>query len=206
MCIKIKKIIYIHYTVYIKKQNYIKILFLFSSSLNITELPEEKEELDRGTGEEFDGETEKEKDEENTTYIPRRIRSKQDELAVILGIELTRNAEQKKLIEKIQAQNETILNRKITEDDDIDLFFKSLAKTVKKLPSKVINEVKLKTLALVSETEEKYAALQYQATNNVTAQGFFNQPNENTINFQISSSNTSTSIYNTSESSQGFIT
>jgi len=43
-----------------------------------------------------------------------------------------RSVEQKKLIEQIQAQNETILNSKTTEDDDIDLFFKSLAETVKK--------------------------------------------------------------------------
>lgn len=60
------------------------------------------------------------------------------------------------LIAAIQSQNETILNRKMNEDNDIDLFFKSLAKTVKKLPTKGINEVKMKTLALVAEAEEKY--------------------------------------------------
>lgn len=89
---------------------------------------------------------------------------------MILG---KRSLEQKKLIDQIQAQNETILNSKTTEDDDIDLFFKSLAKTVKKLPKKGINEVKLKTLTLVSEIEEKYAAFQ-QTTSNVTIQRFFN--------------------------------
>lgn len=55
---------------------------------------------------------------------------------MILG---KRSLEQKNLIDQIQAQNETILNSKTTKDDDIDLFFKSLAKTVKKLPKKGIN-------------------------------------------------------------------
>lgn len=72
------------------------------------------------------------KDDEITTN-PGRNRSKQDKLAMILA---KRSVEQKKLIEQIQAQNETILNSITTEDDDIDLFFKSLAKTVKKLPKK----------------------------------------------------------------------
>jgi len=85
-------------------------------------------------------------------------------LTVILA---TRNEEQKKLIAAIQSQNEAILNRKMNEDDEIDLLFKSLAMTVKKLPTKVINEIKLKTLALVAETEEKYSA---QQTRNITAQ------------------------------------
>lgn len=116
-----------------------------------------------------------------------------------------RSVEQKKLIEQIQAQNETILNSKTTEDDDIDLFFKSLAKTVKKLPKKGINEVKLKTLTLVSEIEEEYAAFQ-QTTNNVTIQRFFNEQNENTEHFQMSPSNTSSSSYPTSEILQGFTT
>jgi len=121
---------------------------------------------------------------------------------MILG---KRSLEQKKLIDQIQAQNETILNSKTTEDDDIDLFFKSLAKTVKKLPKKGINEVKLKTLTLVSEIEEKYAAFQ-QTTSNVTIQRFFNEQNENTERFQMSPSNTSSSSYPTSEILQGFTT
>lgn len=106
-------------------------------------------------------EKQKKKKDDEITKNPGRIRSKQDKLAMILA---KRNVEQKKLIEQIQAQNETILNSKTTEDDDIDLFFKSLAKTVKKLPKKGINEIKLKTLTLVSEIEEKYAA----TTSNVT--------------------------------------
>jgi hypothetical protein len=61
----------------------------------------------------------------------------------------------------------------------------------------------MKTLALVAEAEEKYAA---QPTRNITAQGYFNQPNENSIYLQMSPSNASTSTYGTSESSQGFKT
>lgn len=131
----------------------------------------EEGELDRGIGEEFDGGITEEN--EKTTDSPQRIRSKQDKLAVILA---TRNEEQKKLIAAIQSQNETILNRKMNEDDDIDLFFKSLAMTVKKLPTKGINEVKMKTLVLVAKAEEKYAA----------------QPTRN-ISIQMSPSNASTS-------------
>lgn len=177
------------------------IFFVFSSSSNISvtesaTVLHEEGELDRRIGEEFDGGITEEN--EKTIDSPQRIRSKQDKLAVILA---TRNEEQKKLIAAIQSQNETILNRKMNEDDDIDLFFKSLAMTVKKLPTKGINEVKMKTLALVAEAEEKYAA---QPTRNIIVQGYFNQPNENSI--QMSPSNASTSTYGTSESSQGFTT
>ncbi|KAL4120164.1 hypothetical protein QTP88_012894 [Uroleucon formosanum] len=170
----------------------------YSSNISVTENATvlHEGELDRGIGEEFDGGITEEN--EKTTDSPQRIRSKQDKLAVILA---TRNEEQKKLIAAIQSQNETILNRKMNEDDDINLFFKSLAMTVKKLPTKGINEVKMKTLALVAEAEEKYAA---QPTSNIISQGYFNQPNENSI--QMSPSNASTSTYGTSESSQGFTT
>ncbi|XP_060855371.1 transcription factor Adf-1-like [Metopolophium dirhodum] len=126
-----------------------------SSNISVSEsasVLHEEGELDIGIGGEFNEGTE---EKEKTTDSPRRIRSKQDKLAVILA---TRNGEQKKLIAAIQSQNETILNRKMNEDDEIDLFFKSLAMTMKKLPTKGINEIKLKTLALVAETEEKYAA------------------------------------------------
>lgn len=76
-------------------------------------------------------------------------------------------------------------------------------KTVKKLPKNGINEVKLKTLTLVSEIVEKYATFQ-QTISNVTIQRIFNEQNENTEHFQMSPSNTSSSSYLTSEILQGF--
>lgn len=90
---------------------------------------------------------------EGFSYAGQRIRSKKDNMTVILA---KRTAERTKLIEKIQNQNEEILNAKKCEDE-IDLFFKSLAITVKKLPRQGIIEAKLRALTLVSELEEKYS-------------------------------------------------
>lgn len=87
------------------------------------------------------------------SHAGQRIRSKKDNMTVILA---KRTAERTKLIEKIQNQNEEILNAKKCEDE-IDLFFKSLAITVKKLPRQGIIEAKLRALTLVSELEEKYS-------------------------------------------------
>lgn len=41
-------------------------------------------------------------------------------------------------------------------DDEIDLFFKSMAISVKKLPAKGKTEAKLQILTLVSQLEQKY--------------------------------------------------
>lgn len=57
----------------------------------------------------------------------------------------------------------------------------------------------------MSEIEEKYATF-YRTTSNVIIQSFFNEPNENTVDFQMSPSNSSSSTYPTSESLQGFTT
>jgi hypothetical protein len=70
---------------------------------------------------------------EGFSYDGQRIRSKKDNMTVILA---KRTAERTKLIEKIQYQNEEILNAKKCEDE-IDLFFKSLAITEKNYHDKV---------------------------------------------------------------------
>lgn len=44
-------------------------------------------------------------------------------------------------------------------DDDVDLFFRSIAETVKRFSKKGIIESKLKVLNLISELEEKYSEL-----------------------------------------------
>lgn len=59
------------------------------------------------------------------------------------------------IINSIQAQNEAILGRE-SSTDEIDLFFKSIAISVKKLPSRGKNEAKLSILSLVTQLEEKY--------------------------------------------------
>lgn len=89
------------------------------------------------------------------SYAGKRVRSKTDKLNVLLA---KRAKDRNTIIETIEKQNEKILNYHKTEEDDVDFFFKSLAVTVKKLPNKGINEVKIKSLALVTEIQEKYSA------------------------------------------------
>ncbi|KAL5236565.1 hypothetical protein ACI65C_003975 [Semiaphis heraclei] len=89
------------------------------------------------------------------SYAGKRVRSKTDKLNVLLA---KRAKDRNTIIETIEKQNEKILNLHKTEEDDVDFFFKSLAITVKKLPNKGINEVKIKSLALVTEIQEKYSA------------------------------------------------
>ncbi|XP_050525044.1 uncharacterized protein LOC126896371 [Daktulosphaira vitifoliae] len=55
-------------------------------------------------------------------------------------------------------QNQIVLNHQRHEDDDVDLFFKSLALTVKKLPKKAIKEAKIKLLIMVNELEDEYTS------------------------------------------------
>lgn len=69
----------------------------------------------------------------------------------------TKRAEERNLlIMKIQEQNEHLLKK---EDnlDEIDMFFKTLAMTVKKLPSAGKIEAKAKMFALMTELEQKYS-------------------------------------------------
>lgn len=59
------------------------------------------------------------------------------------------------IIHVIQAQNQAILAREAT--DEIDLFFKSIAISVNKLPARGKTEAKLKILTLVTQLEDKYS-------------------------------------------------
>ncbi|KAL4082833.1 hypothetical protein QTP88_029489 [Uroleucon formosanum] len=59
------------------------------------------------------------------------------------------------IIHVIQAQNQAILAREAT--DEIDLFFKSIAISVNKLPARGKTEAKLKILTLVTQHEDKYS-------------------------------------------------
>lgn len=72
----------------------------------------------------------------------------------------TKRAEERNLlIMKIQELNEHLLKR---EDnfDKIDMFFKTLAMTVKKLPSAGKIEAKAKMFALMTDLEQKYSVLE----------------------------------------------
>jgi len=59
------------------------------------------------------------------------------------------------IIQNLHKQNETILN-KVTNNDEIYLFFQSIAAMVKKLPPRGISEARLQVLKTVSELEDKY--------------------------------------------------
>lgn len=84
------------------------------------------------------------------SYAGKRIRSNSGNLVTILA---KRTKERDTLFANIHSQQEKILN---TKDDDVDLFFKSIAEMVKKFPKKGISEAKLKVSSLISELEEKY--------------------------------------------------
>lgn len=59
------------------------------------------------------------------SYAGKRIRSNSNNLVVILA---NRSKERNSLFANIHRQQEKLLN---TKDDDVDLFFKSIAETVK---------------------------------------------------------------------------
>jgi len=66
------------------------------------------------------------------SYAGKRIRSNADNLVAILA---KRTKERDTLFANIHSQQEKILN---TKDDDVDLFFKSIAETVKNFQKRYI--------------------------------------------------------------------
>ncbi|KAL5239511.1 hypothetical protein ACI65C_006921 [Semiaphis heraclei] len=139
----------------------VRILFFFhSSSSNLSTQQSDFEAADCSIEADIDVGVNEFSDEESPvspgcSYAGKRVRSKTDKLNVLLA---KRAKDRNTIIETIEKQNEKILNLHNTEEDDVDFFFKSLAITIKKLPNKGINEVKIKSLALVTEIEEKYSA------------------------------------------------
>lgn len=87
------------------------------------------------------------------------IRSKDDNISVIFA---KRSKETKDTILCIQEQNKPLATRikNLCEEDEIDVFFKSVTMTVKKIPPQAIKEAKLKTLTLITEIDDKYSTRQ----------------------------------------------
>lgn len=83
------------------------------------------------------------------THAEKRSRTKPEKLDYV-----KRAKERTAIINSLQAQNQSILNREA--DDEIDLFFKSMAISVKKLPARGKTEAKLQILTLISQLEQKY--------------------------------------------------
>jgi len=97
-----------------------------------------------------------------------------------------RSNKRNELFSKIKAQNNLLVSQINQEEDDIDLFFKSIAMTVKKLPKQAINEAKIQTLRLVNKLENNYS--------------FVTQPTSFNIPVQ-SDNNSSPIMYNTTQTS-----
>lgn len=106
-------------------------------------------------------------DEEQTEYtisnLPstlctgKRIRSKEDDISVILA----KQSKDMNILLSIQEQNKQLVTSmmNLCEEDDTNVFFKSMAMTVKKMPPKAIKEAKLKVLSLITEIDNKYSTV-----------------------------------------------
>jgi len=93
-----------------------------------------------------------------SSYGKKRIRSKEDKISQILA---KRSKERDAILSKIQAQNEILVSGiSNQQEDSVDLFFKSISTTVKKLPRHAINEAKMQILSLVNQLEDKYCNIQ----------------------------------------------
>lgn len=59
-------------------------------------------------------------------------------------------------LSNIKAQNNLLTSQLNRQEDDVDVFFKSISMTLKKFPSQAINEAKLRVLTMVTQMEDKY--------------------------------------------------
>ncbi|XP_050547935.1 uncharacterized protein LOC126909544 [Daktulosphaira vitifoliae] len=87
------------------------------------------------------------------TLIRKRCISKSKNVADLF---VNNSEERSLLIKKIMNQNEKLLEKKEESFDELDLFFKTMAVTVKKLPIKGQLDAKRKIFSLMTELEEKY--------------------------------------------------
>ncbi|KAL4153500.1 hypothetical protein QTP88_001333 [Uroleucon formosanum] len=91
----------------------------------------------------------------------KQLRSKNDKLSAIL---VKRSKERNEMLSNIQAQNNLLASQNPQQEDEVDIFLKNIAMTVKKLPSQVINEAKLRILTMVNEIEGKYVVPDHTKT------------------------------------------
>ncbi|KAL4083767.1 hypothetical protein QTP88_029083 [Uroleucon formosanum] len=94
------------------------------------------------------------------SFEGKRLRSKNDKLSAIL----VKRSKERNEISNIQAQNNLLASQNPQQEDEVDIFFKSIAMTVKKLPSQAINEAKLRILTMVNEIEGKYVVPDHTKT------------------------------------------
>lgn len=103
------------------------------------------------------------------------------------------------IIQNLQKQNETFLN-KVTNVDETDLFFQSIAAMVKKLPPRGISEARLQVLKTVSDLEDKYLINPHIPTTVAFSTTTVSEYN----NYNIAHSSSSSSCQSLSSNSQEF--
>jgi len=91
----------------------------------------------------------------------KRLRSKDDKLSAILA---KTSKERNEMLSNIQEQNNLLASQNPQQENEVNIFFKSIAMTIKKLPSRAINEAKLRVLIMVNEMEEKYVVPNHTKT------------------------------------------
>lgn len=102
------------------------------------------------------------------------------------------------IIQNLHKQNETILN-KVTNNDETDLFFQSIAAMVKKLPPRGISEARLQVLKTISELEDKYLINPH-----IPTPGAFSTTSVSEYDYNIAHSSSTSSCQSLSSNSQGF--
>lgn len=118
-----------------------------------------------------------------------------------------RSKERNELFSKIEAQNNLIVSQISQKEDDVDIFFKSIAMTIKQLPRQAINEAKIKTLTLVNQLENNYSVI----PNNAQPQNAsFYRPtadhiNSSPIDTYTSQSSSLSGSYEVPSNSRGFV-
>lgn len=139
----------------------------------------------------------------STSYARKRIRSKEEKISVILA---KRSKDTKDTILSIQEQNKLLATsmKTLCEEDDVDMFFKSIAMTVKKMSPQAIKEAKLRTLTLISEIDDKYSTPQTPQTAQTLPYQVPPNYNYNNNMYQCQLSSPANS-YSTSTSSQGVL-
>ncbi|KAE9544330.1 hypothetical protein AGLY_001509 [Aphis glycines] len=135
----------------------------------------------------------------SSSYARKRRRPKEDTISVILAKRLKDTNDTLLSILKKQTKLLAKNMKTVWEEDDIDMFYKSIAMKVKKMSPQEINQAKLNTLTGVSAIGDQFSTLQ-------TAQSLPNQQPSNYNNkYQWQLNSPANPYYNTSTSSRGFL-
>lgn len=87
-----------------------------------------------------------------SSFGGKRMKSKEDISVTTLA---KKSKKRNELLSNNQESSNLLALQLNKEEDAIDVFFRSIAMTVKKLPLWAINEAKLQTLTMVNELENK---------------------------------------------------